>query len=209
MKLYPIFLKLEGRACLVVGGGSVAERKARSLLQSGAQVRMVSLEFTCGIEKLSRESKNLIIHKKPYEEEDLKAVALVVAATDDRETNEKISKAASKRGIMVNVVDVPELCSFFLPSTVYRGDLAVAISTGGRCPAFAKKLRQKLEAELGDGLGLLVECLGAVRNELLLKYPGDSRKRGLIMGKIVDSDLMERASGYSREELLSEMRKWI
>jgi precorrin-2 dehydrogenase/sirohydrochlorin ferrochelatase len=208
-KLYPIFVKLEGRWCLVVGGGDVALRKAATLLESGAHVIAVSKAFSSDLLELSQNNKELTLNKKSFEEKDLKDIFLVIAATNDAEVNKKVYDMAVESNILVNVVDKPELCNFYVPSSVTRGDLKIAISTDGKSPAMAKKIRKELEASYDEGYADLIDCLGQIRNELFEKYSEDTEKRGKLLGKIVNSVLVENRDQYSKEEMLEEMRKWI
>lgn len=208
-KLYPLFLKIEGRPCLVVGGGEVAKRKIMVLLASGALVKVVSPAIDQRIVQLKEMMKGLTLCERVYEEADLDGAYLVIAATDDANVNETLFRQAVARGLMVNVVDKPELCNFYVPALVTRGDLKIAVSTNGTCPALAKKIRRDLEEQFGEYYETLLSCLGEIRCELFTKYPNDTRKRGEIMNGIVNSDIVEQSAELSREELLGEMKKWI
>jgi len=149
MSYYPIVLKLEGRPCLVVGGGVVAERKAVSLLEAGARVRVVAPRFTPRLEALGREGVVELVPRE-YQGQDLQGVALVISAASRREVNAQVAQEAGERGLLVNVVDSPQECSFIVPSVVRRGGLILAISTSGLSPALARHLREKLEEEFGE-----------------------------------------------------------
>lgn len=208
-RLYPIFLKLEDQRCLVVGGGDVAKRKIQSLLESGAHVLAVSRTFDGEILKLSQENCKLVLNGKNFEDRDLEGVYLVIAATDDDEVNRRVYVKSIEADILVNVVDQPNLCNFYLPASVTRGNLKIAISTGGKSPAMAKKIRKELEEKYDENYTVLIECLGEIRKELFDKYPTEVKKRGDILNKIVNSILVENISEYSKDELFEEMRKWI
>lgn len=176
MKYFPLFFDLRDRNCLVVGGGRVAERKVRSLRRAGAAVTVVSPRLTAGLERLSREKR--IDHRpRPYRRGDLKKACLAVAATDDPAANEKVFREASALRIPVNTVDDPARCTFIVPSVVCRGDLLIAISTGGRSPALAKALRRRLEEEIGPEYPELLRLIGTVRRKMIAlgRGPGNSR----------------------------------
>ena len=138
--LYPIFLDLSGRRCVVVGGGKVAGRKARKLLQARARVVVISPEIEAELESVAVE-----VHRRPYAEGDLEGAYLAFAATDSRGVNAAVAREAKERGIPVNVADRPSDGDFALPSTLRRGALQVAVSTGGASPTLARKIKDKLE----------------------------------------------------------------
>jgi len=166
LKYFPAFLDLNGKLCAVVGGGGVGERKVRSLLKAGALVKVIAPELTPALFRLTE--KGRITHlSRPYRRRDLTGTFLVIAATDCRETNERVSLEALEKGILVNVADDPAHSSFIVPSIVKRKDLVVAVSTSGRSPALARILRQKLEKEIGPEYALLLEFLAALRKKIL------------------------------------------
>jgi len=156
--LYPIFLDLSGRRCVVVGGGAVAGRKARKLLQARAEVVVISPEVRPELESVATE-----IHRRPYEEGDLEGAYLAFAATDAREVNAAVAGEAKGRGIPVNVADRPSEGDFALPSTLRRGRLQVAVSTGGASPALARGIKGELEELFGPEWAGVVEELHAAR----------------------------------------------
>jgi siroheme synthase-like protein len=162
---YPIFLNLEGKKCVVVGGGEVALRKVRALLDSGARVVVVSPTLNSGLAQLARVETISLISRE-YEPKDLKDAVIVVAATDIAEVNQKIAKKARKHGILVNVVDRPEESDFIMPSLVRRGDLILTVSTSGASPALAKKIRMRLEQTFGEEYSPLLSLIKEVRQEL-------------------------------------------
>ncbi len=166
MKVYPIFMHIEGKSCLVVGGGAVGERKVQDLLAAGAKVTVVSREATPLLH--SQAGQGLItLRQEDFQPGHLEGMFLAIAATNDQPVNEAVSAAAQARGLPVNVVDQPALCSFIVPATIRRGDLVLAIGTGGRSPALAKKLRQELERTFGPEYGPYVELLGLIREAVL------------------------------------------
>ena len=166
MSFYPICLDLEGKSCVVVGGGKVAERKVLGLLSCSAQVSVVSPELT---EELTRQHNEGIIQwiNREYRTGDLEPAFLVIAATDDEETQMQVYEEAALHNILLNVADVPQRCNFILPATVRQGDLIISISTSGKSPALAGKLRLELEKRFGAEYRVLVDILGAVRPVIL------------------------------------------
>ena len=156
--LYPIFLDLSGRRCVVVGGGEVANRKARKLLQARARVVVISPEVGAELESVAVE-----VHRRPYREGDLEGAYLAFAATDSRAVNAAVAREAQERGIPVNVADRPSEGDFALPSTLRRGRLQVAVSTGGASPALARRRREELEDAFGPEWAGIVEELDAAR----------------------------------------------
>ena len=150
----------------MVGGGSVGTRKVGSLLACGAAVTVVGLEIS---EKLSvlAGKNNLIIESRSYRPSDLDGMFLVIGATDNRDLNRRIGRDAGRRGMLCNIVDQPESCSFILPAVVRRGDLTISISTSGRSPALSKKLRKALEKQFGEEYADFLHLMGAIRHQLL------------------------------------------
>jgi precorrin-2 dehydrogenase/sirohydrochlorin ferrochelatase len=189
MSYYPILVDLKGRKVLVVGGGSVAQRKIDTLLECSAQVILVSVDLnptlqeyvdTGKIEYLSREFNEVHMDK----------VFMVIAATDDSELNHRISSAAEEKNILVNAVDQPEDCNFIVPSIVKRGDFLIAISTSGKSPAFAKKIRKKLSDQFGIEYEYFLRMMGRIRKEVLsLGYSQDKNSR--IFNELVHSSIFE------------------
>jgi siroheme synthase-like protein len=162
---YPIFLNLEGKKCVVVGGGEVALRKVRTLLNCGAKVVVVSPALNSDLAQLA-EAGTISVISREYEPKDLTDAVIVVAATDIAEVNQNIAKKARKHGILVNVVDRPEASDFIMPSFVRRGDLVLAVSTSGASPALAKKIRMRLEQTFGEEYSPLLSVIKEVRQEL-------------------------------------------
>ena len=156
--LYPIFLDLSDRRCVVVGGGEVANRKARKLLQARARVTVISPEIGAELESVALE-----VHRRPYREGDLEGAYLAFAATDSREVNAAVAREAEERGVPVNVADRPSEGDFALPSTLRRGRLQVAVSTGGASPVLAQRIRRELEDLFGPEWAGIVEELGKNR----------------------------------------------
>lgn len=166
MEYYPIFLNLQERPCIVVGGGRVAERKVKGLLDCGARVTVISPELSPGLAAIC-EPEGITWLPRAFQEGDLAGAFLVIAATDDTGVQRLVHQEASHRNILLNVADVPELCGFILPATHRQGDLAISISTGGKSPALARQLRLELEKNFGPEYKVFVNILGALRPAVL------------------------------------------
>ncbi len=165
MGYIPIFLDVTGRECVVVGGGEVAERKVEALLNAGAHVTVVSPRLSQSLESMA--ARGLVTHiARDYERGDIRGCVLVYAASDDPKLHRELVAEARALGIPINVVDVPELCTFISPAVVNRGDLQIAISTGGASPAFAARLRRALEDQFGTEYALTLKVLRAARRRL-------------------------------------------
>lgn len=162
---YPINLDLQKRKCLVVGGGDIAEHKVRSLLECGAVVTVVSPMVKKRMAALVAKKKVLYIKRK-YQESDLNGIFLVIAATDDEQANTLIARHAESRGLLLNVVDVPHLCNFIVPSVIRRGPLVMGISTSGHSPMYAQKMRLKCEKCATPALGSFIKMMGSSRKEV-------------------------------------------
>ena len=160
--LFPMFLKLAGRQCLVVGAGKVGEPKIGGLIDTGARIRVIAIEATDVVREWARAGK-IDLELRPFTAHDLDEAFLAVVATSSRSLNEFAYREAHRRGVLCNVVDVPEYCDFFYPAVVRRGDLQIAISTGGQSPSLAQKLRQQLEQQFGPGYAAWVAELGETR----------------------------------------------
>jgi precorrin-2 dehydrogenase/sirohydrochlorin ferrochelatase len=185
---YPAILLLEGRLAVVIGGGQVAERKVRTLLDAGAKVRIVSSEVTKGIRRRA-DSGDIELVERRYESGDLAGAAAAVAATDDEEVNRGVFAEATDAGIPVNVVDNVSLCTFIAPSIVRRGNLVVAISTGGAAPALAVRIRERLEREFGEEYERFLSLMAELREQV--KVPGGQDDRAKAWYRVVDSDVMD------------------
>jgi precorrin-2 dehydrogenase / sirohydrochlorin ferrochelatase len=170
--LYPIFFDLSGRRCVVVGGGEVANRKARKLLQARARVMVISPKIGAELESVAVE-----IHRRPYREGDLEGAYLAFAATNVREVNAAVTREAKERGVPVNVADKPSEGDFALPSTLRRGRLQVAVSTGGASPTLSRRIRDELEGAFGPEWASIVEELNAARRN---GEEGDERLVGEV-----------------------------
>ncbi|MFN3533763.1 MAG: bifunctional precorrin-2 dehydrogenase/sirohydrochlorin ferrochelatase, partial [Desulfatiglandales bacterium] len=166
MSYYPILLDLQNERVVVVGGGKVGERKVISLLKAKARVQLVSREITPLLRDLAQSS--LIEYLGPEFREDLlDGAKIVIAATDDEGLNRRIFEVCRQKGIWINVVDDPSLCSFLVPSVIQRGSLILAVSTGGKSPAFSKFLRETIEKILPKGIEPLLELMGLLRERVI------------------------------------------
>jgi len=204
MAFYPLYVDIEGKKCVVVGGGDVAERKVDSLVESGAGVEVVSPEFTPGLLRLAQEGRIKVIHRG-YMPGDLKDAMLVIVATDNNELNREVHREAVENNIPVNVVDVPELCTFIVPSTVRRGDLIISISTSGSCPALAKNIRKQLQRVFGDEYARYCELLRDFRVDIAKRYDSpEERKRAL--NRLIDSDVLELIREGKHQEVEERVR---
>lgn len=197
VRYYPVYLDLKERHCVVIGGGSVAEGKVKGLLEAGAHVTVISPQLTPKLRETADEGH--IVHvARRYRAGDLTGAFLAISATDDRTVNEQVWQEAVEHNItaagisasLVNVVDDPPHCTFIAPSIVRRGDLAIAISTGGKAPALAVRLRQQLERTIGHEHARFLELAGILRAPIAARYP-DFEQRKALWYQLVDSDVLD------------------
>lgn len=189
--LFPIFLKLAGRRCLVVGGGKVGKPKIAGLLETGAEIRVVALEASAAVRQWAQEGK-VQLELRPFRNDDLDGAFLAVVATGSRPLNQRVYHEAQRRGVLCNVVDVPELCDFYYPSVVRRGDLQIAVSTAGQSPSLAQKIRQQLEKQFGLGYAEWVRELGETR-KLILASDLDKDKKLELLHSLASREAVEAA----------------
>ena len=199
MRYYPVNIEIQNRNCLVVGGGAVATRKAVTLSDCGARVTVVSPDATNRLSELA-DNGFLTVIKRPYQASDLEGVFLVIGATNDTELNRKIYEDAEHLKILCNIADQPEICNFILPSVIQRGDLVISISTSGKSPAFAKKLRQDLEKEFGDEYALFLKLMGAVRQKLL-SQDHDPEAHKACFEQLIEKGLIESIRDQKKEAI--------
>ena len=185
---YPAILDIAGRRTVVVGAGKVGQGKIEGLLNAGAQVHVVSLTATDRVREWAADGR-IELAERAYESSDLDGAFLVIAATENNETNVRVFEDAESRQMLCNVVDVTHLCNFILPSIVRRGDLAIAVSTGGASPAMARRIRIALGQCYGDEYAVAMQLLGALREELKAMYPAPDERK-VLFERIVYSDLM-------------------
>jgi precorrin-2 dehydrogenase len=189
MTYYPVFLRLGGERCVVIGGGEVAERKVDSLLAAGARVTVVAPALTPALaERLARGE---ITHfHRVYRDGDLDGARLAYAATDDEELHAALAAAAAAAGVMLNVVDRPQWCSFIVPAVLRRGELTIAVSTGGGSPALAGRVRDDIGHHLGPEYERALDILARLREHLQAQaLPSAERQR--ILRELVASELLE------------------
>lgn len=188
MRYYPVYLDMRGRNALVIGGGAVGSRKAETLLRAGARVTLVSPQVTETIRSLA-DAGRLTWHARCYQSSDVADMFLVFSATDDADLNRRIEEDAAEQHALCNFADRPDRGHFILPSIIERGDLLVSISTSGKSPALARRLRQDMEAYFGEAYAPFLRLMGAVRERLLEREhaPDDHRK---AFGQLIDGGLL-------------------
>jgi precorrin-2 dehydrogenase/sirohydrochlorin ferrochelatase len=179
MSLFPMFVKLAGRSCVVVGAGKIGESKIRSLLVSKANVHVIAPWATPTVTAWDRAGV-LRWSAREFRASDLDGVFLVVAATSNQSVNDEVYREAQSRRALCNVVDVPDRCDFYYPAVVRRGDLQVAISTGGSSPALAQRLRREFERQLSPVYAGWIERLGNFRKELFSRRMDPEKRRVLL-----------------------------
>ncbi|MFH0775601.1 MAG: S8 family serine peptidase [bacterium] len=210
MNYYPIELNLEKKRCLVIGGGKVAERKAISLLTTGASVCIISPKITKRLKGYVAKKKIEHIERE-YVSGDIKDTFLVIGATDDEKTNIQIAKDCRNLGILVNIVDSPLLSNFLVPATVVRGKLVISIGTSGNSPALAKKIKEEIGALYGPEYGELTELLGDLRQKVHQKINSESQRK-LFWEKLINSDLLSLIKKKEKkkiEELVQRTMKTL
>lgn len=203
---YPAILILDGRLGVVIGGGPVAERKVRTLLDAGATVRLVAEEPSEGLRRMAERGGIELVERR-YSTGDLGGAAVAIAATDEEATNEAVYRDAVDVGIPVNVVDDTSRCTFIAPSIVRRGDLLIAISTGGKAPALAVRLRERLQREIGEEYAAMLRLLGELREEVTV--PGDQEQRAAAWYRVVDSDVLELVRSGRADEARARARELL
>jgi precorrin-2 dehydrogenase/sirohydrochlorin ferrochelatase len=191
--LFPMFLKLEGRQVLVVGAGNVGEPKIAGLLETGAHIRVVALQASPAVREWAREGK-IELAVRAFSSDDLAGAFLTIVATNSRTLNERVYHEAQRRGVLCNVVDVPDLCDFFYPAVVRRGDLQIAVSTAGQSPSLAQKIRQQLEKQFGPGYATWVAELGETR-KLILASDLDNEQKLELLHSLASREAVEAALG--------------
>jgi precorrin-2 dehydrogenase / sirohydrochlorin ferrochelatase len=207
VRTYPVFLMLEDEPALVVGGGEVAERKVIALLEAGAVVTVVAPETTDGLKAMQREGR-IRIEKRTYRPGEAVAFVVTVAATDDNDTNRTVAADAKGAGRLVNVVDVPELCNFIVPSTVRRGELVVAISTGGGSPALARRLREEIDAHIPQSFAALLDILAEFRLRVRDKYSTEEERKR-ILTEVARSPHVDTYLNGDEAPLKEYLKQWI
>ncbi|MEN6325287.1 MAG: bifunctional precorrin-2 dehydrogenase/sirohydrochlorin ferrochelatase [Syntrophomonas sp.] len=209
--LFPIYLDLSGKNCLVIGGGPVAERKVENLLEYEVNIKIVSPQVEKRIKEWSLEGSITWLPRE-FEEHDLDGIFMVFVATNDGSVNQWVVELCRQRGILANAVDDPPNCDFFVPSLIRHNSLVVAISTEGKSPLFARKLREELEEVITPEYGEFVEILGELRtrikNDVL-----DIELRRKIFENLVNSDILSLLKAgekeKARERIEQCMSSWL
>ena len=202
---YPVFLRLKGKTCLVVGAGKVGARKARGLLASGARVRVVSLKvsWAFGEEDLSA----CEVVERGFDAADLDGMSLVVAATDSESVNGEVVSAARARGVWVNDVTSADRSDFILPAIVNRGGLTIAVSTGGGSPAYARFVRETLEEEFGEEHAAMVNLLTELGPRVMDSLEPDVRP--VFWEKVVTNETLDLIRSGQADELRERIERWL
>jgi len=203
VSLFPIMLNLDKKNCLVVGGGEVATRKVQDLLSCGARVKVVAPLITASISQWA--DQGLVEYKsRLFNTADIDGMIVVISATNNEIVNREIANQCRTRGILVNVVDDPPNCDFFIPAVVRRGALAITVGTEGKSPLLARRIKEELEAQYGEEYAQLVDLLGEAR--LIIKdLEPDIENRKRIFAQLVEGQLLE----IIRQEGPEQAREWI
>jgi len=195
---YPVYLDIEGRDVLIIGGGNVCARKAETMMKYGARVRVVSPEFNEEIEGWAREGC-LTLQRKTYDSGDLDGANIVIASTDHQDVNEQIAADCRARRIPVNVVDVTPLCEFIIPAIVESGSVQIAVSTGGKSPALARTLKEDLQRLIGPEYAEVNDVLGSLRDGAKRVLPTDVDRKHFFDGIMAAGILGLLRDGRKRE----------
>lgn len=204
---YMISLDLSGKTCLVVGGGQVAERKALSLAECGARVKVVSPGLTPRLRELAGKEQ-ILFREGVYNSGDLEGVFLVIGATDSEETNRRVADDCAARNIAVNIVDDPSKGNFFVPASVKRGPLTIAVSTGGKSPLLSRKIREELERLYGPQYALFVDMLGEMRENVINSIADEQKKRE-VLESLVSDEILDLLKKGRLEQVKERMIKCL
>jgi siroheme synthase-like protein len=199
---YPIFIDVEDRSVVIIGGGEVCARKAETMMRYGAKLTIVSPEFTPEIERWAGDG-HLTIMRKRYETNDIEDAHIVIASTDDTTVNERVAADARALRIPVNVVDVPRLCEFIVPAIVEKDGIQIAVSTGGKSPAIARTLKEDLNRTVGPEYSEINDLLGSLRDSAKATLPTDTDRKRFFDGIIASGVLNllregKRSDAYRR-----------
>ncbi len=204
MRYYPAFINLSGKDTVVIGGGQVAERKVRTLLRAGARVKVISPKVTSGLRRLSDKGKISII-KRRYRKGDLEGAFLIIACTSSRSVNQEIAQDAEG---LVNVVDMPDLGNFIVPSTVERGALSIAISTGGASPALSRSIRKELEKLYDREFSLYTKFIERLRKRIIREIPNRT-KRKRILKALGSEEILHQLRNKGFREVKKSIEKML
>lgn len=198
-KYYPVSLDMTNKRCVIIGGGEVAERKAERLIECGAQVVIVSRSLTPLLE--DRKKARKIEHiDTDYEKKTLRGAFMVIGATDRDDVNARVSQDALSLGILVNIVDDPDRCNFILPSLLQQGDLSIAVSTGGKSPALARKIREELQQQYGPEYESLLGIMGSLRKKVLAQGHASEANKAVFVD-LVHSDMLQAIRDGNRDRV--------
>jgi precorrin-2 dehydrogenase/sirohydrochlorin ferrochelatase len=200
MNTYVLCLKLINRPCLVVGGGEVAERKVKTLYSAGACITVIARKINGRLRQYTKEHA-ITLMVREVGEEDLKEKLLVIAATDDRQTNREIAAQARRAGALVNVVDSPEESDFFVPSTFNRGDLTIAIATCGKMPALSRRIREQIEKQFGNEYESYIQLLERARDNIYKSNSHTAERKKKLIEELLDLPLLALLKDGRKEEV--------
>lgn len=203
---YPITLQLDGESALVVGGGKVAYRKVLALLECGADISLISPEIVEDFHPLLAEEK-LTYYQRDFRKEDLDDIFLIIGATDDREVNSRIGSMAKEKNLLVNIVDQPEDCNFFVPAIHRAGSLTIAITTGGSSPALAGKIRRRLAKDYPEIYAEMMDWLADIRTFVKENLADPKRRRDILIN--LSFDIEELLMEGHRQEAIVRMDTFL
>lgn len=189
-KTYPLTLILEGLPCVVIGGGQIAERKIEALLDAGACVRVVSPQLTARLEERVAQGEIEVV-RRAYRDGDLSGAFLVIASVDDAEVNTQVWEEAQRLQILINTVDDPPRCNFYVPAVVRRGRLSLAVSTTGASCAMTARIRRDLEKRYTDDHAALLDLFAELRPVVMERFPSAFKQRKAVWYRLVDAGLLE------------------
>jgi precorrin-2 dehydrogenase/sirohydrochlorin ferrochelatase len=203
---YPVYIQLQERPCVVIGGGKIAEGKVEGLLTAEAKVTVISPNLSLRLHELAEE-KQITYLARAYQPGDLLGAFMVICATDQAEINHQVWQEASANRQLVNVVDDTPRCNFIAPSILRKGDLTIAISTSGKAPALAVRLKERFQRELGPEYERFLELAGGLREPLARNIP-DFETRKALWYELVDSEILDalaRGDEASAREIISQV----
>jgi precorrin-2 dehydrogenase / sirohydrochlorin ferrochelatase len=204
---YPVFLNLKNKRIVVIGGGEVAERKVESLIGTGASIVLISPEVSPRLATLAQQD-HIQLYRRRYAAGDCAEADLVFSATDDSDVSSAVFREATRSGALINTADQPALCDFIMPAVVRRGDVAIAISTGGTSPGLASQLRRKIGKIIGPEYAQLSELLSRARPEIRFQVPDPLRRKALHY-RILKSDILDRLKRNDRAGAERRLREII
>jgi precorrin-2 dehydrogenase/sirohydrochlorin ferrochelatase len=205
MPYYPILVDLKGKKVIVVGGGAVAQRKIETLLEYGAEVQVISQALTPALTTYVDEEKIELLGPE-FQENQLNGAFMVIAATNDSLLNHQVSEVARGKGLLINAVDQPPDCNFIVPSILRRGDLLIAVSTSGKSPALARKVRKELEKSFGSEYESLLLLMGRLRKEIISRGLSQEENRQVFYD-LINSHILEAMGSKDWNEVATILNK--